>query len=242
MEATAEREVTTWAAMFALADANAAARLRLRPGVVAAVVDDALWLRGDRWGTGLERLLDHAAPLAIYRLDGTRLTPIGHLLATNDLPNADWRPLAELLPIDVPPALSPAAVKRMPLRLMRSGVEKPAAALLTDFDAFAAWCDTAPAIRLKPLRIALQRPRVLVIGTPLPPLAGVALYEAAGILVPCGYALSPAVDAASLRVLLSLSSGDLALFDDTGWCRVPADAVANVSRSAIRMTRLEAGA
>jgi hypothetical protein len=109
--------------------------------------------------------------------------------------------------------------------------------LVTTLQAFAAYAEGAPAVRLDRLRFAADGERALLWGDPLPPLPGDRYAECAGVAAPCGYAWRPAVDAGSLAGALGLADGDLALLATDGtWQRVPATSFVRARRSAVRFT------
>lgn len=227
-----------WAARIAVSKAMAAAILRLRPDVRAALVADALWLRGDSADADMARLLDRVAPHGRYEIDaGDQLRPMGRRLPVSVLPNATWRPLSEILSVVWP---VPRATSTLPgpvaFRLVRTDHERQANALLTELPSLEHWAASAAAIRLAPLRFAATASHALVLGQPVPPIAGVCLYESHGIVVPCGWKIAPAIDPQSLHQFLNLDIDDLALFSEFGWQLITADGVVRLTRSAVRLT------
>jgi hypothetical protein len=207
-----------------------------------------LWLRGPPGpDESLDRLLRRVPGARRFRVGtGGRLTEAGRRLAVSDrLPEAGWTPLASyLVPAEFaglglvppPPAPGPVAV---PLRLVpAAGRPLEAAALLCDWPRFARWALGAPGVRLARLAFAVSGAgEVLVVGLPPPPLAGCRLWRAGSILVPCGSAWSPAVDAAVLARALALSPGDLGLLAPSGEIDViPAAGLVAASRSSVRAT------
>jgi hypothetical protein len=223
-----------------VADVAAAAALRLLPGVRACVVGEELWLRGEDLSESLERALIRLAPAGRFTvlLDGA-LVPYGRRLPDGHLPaGAAWVPLGELVRPGVGSAALPAsAVARVSVRLERSHDERAARVLVASLGTFAEYADGAPAIRLKRLRFAADQTRAVVWGEPLPPIPGELYAEVAGIAAPCGFAWRPAVDAASLRRVLGLAEGDLALLERDGtWSHVAAGAFVRARRSAVRLT------
>jgi hypothetical protein len=230
-----------WAARIAVAEAPAAAVLRLRTDVQAAIVGDVLWLRGGRVDAELDRLLDFIAPHGRYEVDASaHLRLAGHRLPVDALPTAAWRPVAEVFAVGWPAATPASALPQgVALRLIRSDREQPANALLVDLAAFEAWASQAAGIRLSPLRFAATTEHALVLGQPVPPIAGLRLYESNGIIAPCGWQIMPAIDPPSLRQLLNLRPEDMALFDEAGWTVIAADSVTGVTRSAARLTLQE---
>ena len=168
------------------------------------------------------------------------VTPVGRRLPVDDLPRGPWSPLsAWLAPHPQPAALAGQVEARLMVRIERTMVEQPATLMLTTAPAFADYAAAAPAVRLRPLRFAAASDaRVVVWGTPLPPVPGRRYADREGVAVPCGFAWSPPLEPAVLRALLGLAAGDLALFHEDGsYEHVTADAFARAGRAAARATR-----
>jgi hypothetical protein len=231
---------TPWAVQLPRSSARAAGALRLRPDVRVVEIGATLWLRGNN--------LDEALDVELRKLPGARrftvnpddtVTEIGRRLPADDLPTDPWLPLFEwLTPQPQPAALSGEVGDRVPLRLERTGAEHAATALLTTAGTFAAYASTAPAVRLRPLRFAAASDgRVVLWGSPLPPLPGRRFTDTDGVAVPCGFAWAPAVEPAMLCQLLQLGPGDLALFhEDASHERIDAASFARATRAAARAT------
>jgi hypothetical protein len=235
-----------WAVRLDLAQLESAAPLRLRRDVDACDADGWLWLRGDELTPELDlelRKLPAVARYAVSR-DG-ELTEAGRRVPSGQrLPAAGWSPLAARLVLRPQPAALPGhAPPRVPLRLERTSAEHPANLLLTTIDTWAQYAEGAPAVRLRPLRFAAASDgRVLVAGSPLPPLAGRRCVERNGIAVPAGFTVSPVTDPGVLRALLGLAAGDVALFDPDGrYERVPGVTFTRATRGAARATQAARG-
>jgi hypothetical protein len=169
----------------------------------------------------------------------------GRLLPEGFLPaGAEWVPLAELVrPVVESAGLPGVATARVALTLVRSGEERVANVLVTTLGAFAEYAEGAPAVRLARLRFACDGERVVIWGGPLPPLPGERFAEVAGVAAPCGFAWRPAVDAPSLRRVLGVAEGDLALLAvDGAWQRIAATSFVRARRSAVRFTARGAAA
>ena len=235
-----------WVARLPCETAGAvAATLRLRADVKGCFIDGNLWLRGDSLDDALEAAIARLAPITRFTLtQDDELIRIGNLLPERELPPARWKTLSELLKVDRPTAALPANLPpRVGLAVVRSSDEERAPSmLLVPLRTWAWYVESAPAVRLARLAFAATRDRALIAGTPLPPLDGVRLWEhGEGIVVPCGFALSPAVDPATLRRALELLEGDVALFaEDGSWELVPAGAFVPARRSAVRLTAARA--
>ena len=72
-------------------------------------------------------------------------------------------------------------------------------------------------------------------------MAGTRCVERDGVAVPAGFALSPAIDSASVRALLGTELGDLTLFAPAGtWDRITAGDFVAATRAAARATAAQA--
>jgi hypothetical protein len=228
-----------WAASLPRELEQLALVLRTHTGVRAARSADRLWLRGEEAPGSLETALRRIAGLERFELAGEReLVPAGRRVPTRRLPELDWRPLAELAPLELPPGALPGQLERRArLRLVRAAEEREAGGLLLALEPWTRWCLTAPAVRLERLEFACSGERVFVRGRPLPPLAGAAFVVAANAAWPAGWRLEPGLGPAALARLLALEQGDLALFDaDGSWEHLPAQAFVRATRSAARAT------
>lgn len=211
------------------------------PGVEAIHHAGHIWLRGQGADDVTARLLDCIPYLARYELlpDGAlRLT--GRRVPQGYLPEGLWQPLQQMLTVTLPAAsLAARQHLRVPVRLVPSTDSSEPNVLMTDFDSWAQYVQSAPQVRLRPCQFAVARDRrVIIHGMPLPPLAGVRAVARAGLVVPCGWAWAPAIDASILAKAWGIEPGDLWLL----WPGQPvecvtADQLVAANRSAIQQTR-----
>ncbi|HZN34448.1 MAG TPA: hypothetical protein VFB80_11540 [Pirellulaceae bacterium] len=126
----------------------------------------------------------------------------------------------------------------VPLQLAPGGALREPALLETSLDLLCEYALTAPQWRIDRWSFVAQASRrVLVRGSPLPPLPGTHWVETEGICVPAGRSWSPAVEPAVVRQLLGLEPGVLALLrEDATWDRINPDDWVRASRSAFRRT------
>jgi hypothetical protein len=203
-----------WAAYFASDTAAAAGALRLHSGIQALQTADGLWIRGDALTQELDSILHKLAPtLRCRMLADEQLLPEGKRVPAGSLPRGTWQPICQVI---APQAPKPFAAAVMPgkvaLRLVRRTGSADPSAMLTDLSALRAYADTAPAIRLARLSFALRADGAAIVrGTPLPPIAGIALAESQGILIPCGWGWDTPVPAAVVRQVLGLRDDQIAL-------------------------------
>ncbi|HVX12582.1 MAG TPA: hypothetical protein VHC22_15480 [Pirellulales bacterium] len=213
------------------------ARLRGIAGLEAAEAGDTVWLRSSANDESLNQLLAGLGGERFELLDGERLVPWQARVPTERLPPLRWTSIAKWATIALPIAALPGRlVPRQPLRVVRGGAERPSAALLTVWRCWFDYATTAPEIRLRPLAFALAEDgRVLIRGTPLPPLSGQPYAVDRGVAVPCGWSLSPALESAIVCEVLGLAEGDIALFATDGtFERIAGEHFVRASRSAVR--------
>jgi hypothetical protein len=233
-----ERLGRPWAASLPASAAHSVARLRLEPGIRAAMEADILWLRGEREDDAFRRAIAQVPPATIYSIgsDGM-VTAVGDRLPSGPLPDLSWTPISQFVRVTMPRSLLPGAVEGFAtLTLAPSDHPRLANALLTTLFQFAAWADDAPDFRFRPLRYAVSGDRVLVVGEPVPSIDGLRFYEVEGLCIPCGFDIQPPIDAVSVRTILALAATDLALFEVDRWHRIPGDALTPVSRASVRLT------
>ncbi len=231
-----------WAARVPVGNERGLAALRLVPGLEVAELTDGIWLRGSGSGEELDRALRCVPDLVRFAiLEGGLLRPVLRLLPDGHLPVTTWRSIDEWAAPEPQPAAIPGEVgSRLELRLVPSAREEPAGALVAAARDWRTWAALAASVRLDPLTFAAAADgRVLVRGTPLPPLPGTRCTDREGLVVPAGWTWTPAVGAAVVAGRLGLEPGDAALFDAGGtWELVPADAFVPATRPAVRATFL----
>jgi hypothetical protein len=212
-------------------------RLRATSGLEVAETADAFWLRAPAGVEGIDRLLLAIDGERFQTSDGDLLVPYGKRVPSERLPRLRWQPLAQWSTIALPVAALPGQpTGRARLQLVRGGGARRPSALVTDCDRWLAYASTAAEVRLKSLAFALsQDRRVLIVGWPLPPVAGQAYVVDAGIATPCGWSISPNVGSDAIRKLLLLDEGDVALFAaDGSFERIAAEHFVKGGRGAAR--------
>ena len=228
--------------VFVLAahDLAALGAVRSLPGLQVAEAASQLWLRGLPASGEVPLVVRTLPAVAVYTLDAQgRLFPQGQRTPTGLLPALTWQPIREFVPLELPTAALPAqAAPAYTVRLASSARAEAGAALLTTLADWRSYVETAPEIRLAKLRFAVAADqRVLVVGTPLPPIAAQEYWQHLGLLLPAGYDFEAPLLAPLLAQKLNPGSDALVLFAaDGGWERVPNAHLQPVSRSAVRLT------
>jgi hypothetical protein len=245
-----------WAAALPIAHAAHLGRFRLRGGIEVCQQGETLWLSGNDL-EAVDVTLRGLPDVRRFRcLQDDQLIELEQRVPSHMLPAGTWVPLGAWLKGMLPQCAWPGqAPPKIALRLERAVTPQEPTLLELPLPAWQAYVATAPQVRLDRLSFALDsRKRVLVRGTPLPPLAGRRFVEFDGIAVPIGWHWTPAVDAQTVRQCLQLDShedealqtqgelgkgrGDLALLtsEDCQWERIPGDAFVQATRSAVRLS------
>lgn len=211
-----------WAVRLPRGSGAALGALRLIPDLRVLEEGDQLWLRGDEADDALELELRKLPGALRYDvIDGNQLVRWDRRLPEATLPTGTWRRLRENTSVAFPPAAFPGKVPgACRVRVARGGAIRPAGLLRITTAALAAYAVAAPEIRLRPLRMATRGGEALVMGEPLPPVAGEPFVVDDGIAVPCGCEWQPRVDASILRDLLGLEAGDVALLHMERPCEI----------------------
>jgi len=226
--------------VLAGADLTCLGGVRNLPGLQVAEASGQLWLRGLP-PTGEQPLAVRALPAhTAYTLDAQgRLFPAGSATPVARLPELSWQAIQSFVPLEMPTAALPAqgALPYRP-RLLASNRAEPGAGLLTTLAAWQAYAESAPEIRLQPLRFAVAADgRVLLLGTPLPPLPGQELWQQESLLLPAGFDLeAPLLGPLLAQKLNPANDGLVLLGEDGSWEKVALDNLVPATRSAVRLT------
>jgi len=141
------------------------------------------------------------------------LFPFHAHLPERALPSESWQPLATVLPFQKPPSallgLSPSCLS---VTLEISSTYHPSTAVLTSQKAAQFWLEKAFSFRLAPLRFAFSESQeLLILGSPLPPLTGILLYQIGKLLIPSGLGLPAYLHHLDLEEALHLREDQIAL-------------------------------
>jgi len=230
-----------WALSIAREDVAVLAGLRLVPGIEVAEAAPKVWLRGSAADESLShRLLALPTTERYERLPSGRLRRLNERIPSQQLPELAWQPLSAWLRVAIPigamPGREPASVA---LQLIRSAGEQKPELLLTDLREFQRFVEQAALVRLRRWQFAANADgRVLVRGTPLPPLPGKQFVVRKGVATPAGFDWSPAVDAEVVARCFGASDEELVLWQEDGRIvRLHREQFMPVTRSAVVATQ-----
>lgn len=167
--------------------------------------------------------------------ENSQLIPVGKTLPERTLPTLSWLPLHNLLPaIPLASKDNEEFFGHLSFTLRADTELREPAGLVLDFSTFANWVETAPEPRLNRLTFAVsEEGKVIVLGTPLPPLSGASIYQESQILLPSGLALPPYI----LPEDLSEGSREFLMIEKDGTVhRIGSELFITASRAAVRLT------
>src|SRR5581483_3346205 len=105
-------------------------------------------------------------------------------------------------------ALPGTLTGKVQLKLVRCERAGEPNVLIAAADVWRDFVLAAPAVRLKPLKLALSESQALIWGSPVPSIPGERFVESDGIAAPCGFTLHPLSDPEIIRPLLRAADGD----------------------------------
>lgn len=231
-----------WVLTFKKSDLPHLATVRCWSGMYAAETKTEVWLRCPMLHADMDQVLRALPAMYTYRQDARGLLfPLGGSTPVAKMPELDWLPMKQFIPVELPGAALPAQLTQQYISKLLPSVEYyPGATLKVKLADWQAYAETAPEIRLSALHFALSASgNVLVMGEPLPPLPGVEYWLRDSLLLPAAYDLEwPLL--ARLFNQRENSKGDyFLLFEKDGnWQKIEKRCFVPASRAGIRRSKI----
>lgn len=231
----------TWAVRFPRLNVDEARRLWRVAGV--EVHDDGgeiVWLAGRELSEQVDAILrGFLSGKRFLVLPDRQIQSPQERVPRGYLPDGEWIPFRKWMDVELPQAaLAGELPGRLRLRLVRSTAAQEPNLLVTDAASWARYGAHAPQIRLQGLRFAVHRVgRVLVLGQPLPSIAGERFVDYGGVAVAAGWIWDPPFSVEVLAEGFRLRRGDLVMAQSDGtWQRILSDQFVAATRQAIRQS------
>ena len=230
-----------WLIVLPASESAVLAQLRLWPGVSVLANEDGIHVAGEQLDEEQQRTLLSLPALDRFLIqDSGVLFRPGERTPSGVRPEGNWIPIRDCVGTALPVArIATARVPRVELEIVpATGQHQSPGLLMTTRESWIAWGSTAPQARLERLAFAASDDgRILVRGTPLPPVPGDQLVEQDDIAVPAGWTWRPAIDAESIRRMLDVAKNSLLVLNrDASFEVLAADDFVPAHRSAIRAT------
>jgi hypothetical protein len=206
--------MSEWAVRLAAKDALEAAKIRLE-GASILEAGETIWIRG-RGDPDQEKIRSISCD-GRYRLQDELFFLPGDLLPSGRLPQGEWIALELWLRPRPQAAMGARKPGRVALAVVRSSLQREAGAVLCGIAEWKRFAAAAAEARLSRLRFAADaRGRVIARGRPVAAIGGVSLVDDQGVMVPCGWAWDPPIQAAAIREMMGTSREDAVVFDEEG--------------------------
>lgn len=209
----------TGARIFTLPRSEAASlgRLRLSEELEVAETVQLIWLRIPDGTAASETILAGLPALSRRRLEpDLKLYEADHRLPDGKLPeHLRWTKLRDWLKVQAPQStLAGTLPERVAVRIIRGGDMREADTLLLPISEFAGYISSAPEVRISRWRFAVNdQGKVIVVGSPIPPLPGQRFVSENQVAWPLGWRLEPHLSTAVIARCAGLNRGDLLLWD-----------------------------
>lgn len=215
------------------------ASIRHWDNLLVGFSDAIIWLKGMTYEQTKSVHLMRIPFCQVLKVGGERLFGLNSILSECDVPNCDWKPLAQVYPItksnynhnffqlnqSVNFNLQPAENESKPI------------ALLTDLTALMAYVNSAPKVRLQPLLWTIVDNMACIIGEPLLPLNGQVFWHNTYFFIPTGYDTKYAIASHIVSDLLNPDGRSHIFLKEDGTCfKVPMSACKPLSRFSMRET------
>ncbi|RYY53838.1 MAG: hypothetical protein EOO09_16565 [Chitinophagaceae bacterium] len=198
---------------------------------------ETTWLQLENPGPVLPDQIRQLPFSATYELKNGLLFPPGKPTPVADLPQLAWTTPAAVLPLELPVSLLPGQVTgRVALVLLPGETEQESTVLMTGYDSWKLYGETASQTRLDRVSYAVSEDgSILVMGDPLPALPGRAFYVSGDFILPSGFVFNLPVELFPQVMQQVFPADNWILFDrNSTWTAIPKNYFVNARRSGIR--------
>jgi len=213
--------------------------LRHLGNLKAALVDEVLWVKEISPDQAESALIKGLPYSKLYYSKGGLLFFKDSLLPARKLPQALWSPLAYVLPVELPSFNHNyfGISQKIRVKITPSQKEQPVYAVLTDKTTAGDYIQTAPKVRLNKLKWLGVGKSLLIVGTPLLPVAGRSFWMYNDFLIPLGFDFELPLLAKKLKQRLDPDNKMIILWQDNNtYLSVEKEAFKPLSISSFRLT------
>ena len=176
----------------------------------------------------------------MYYAKGAKLFEQGSLLPCRDQPALLWTAISRSLPLRLPDFNHNyfGIDNKVSVQLSQTAVEKDAFALICPLAELGNYLQTAPAIRLQPLKwVVINQKNALILGAPLLPIKGKAFWQNRDSLLPLGYDFELSILSSSINEALNPSRNNWLLWNEQhNYTNIPKELFQALSISSYRKT------
>lgn len=213
--------------------------LRHLSNLKAAFVEETLWVKEISPDQAESALIKGLPYSKLYYSKGGLLFFKDGLLPVRKLPQALWSPLAYVLPVELPSFNHNyfGISQKIEIKIMPSQKEQPVYAVLTDKTTGGDYIQRAPKVRLHKLKWLGIDENLLIVGTPLLPVAGRSFWMYNDFLLPLGFDFELPLLAKKFKQHLDPDNKLIILWQDNNtYLSVEKEAFMPLSISSFRLT------
>lgn len=166
------------------------ATVRHWESVKIAFTETAIWLKDFSLEQINSAVLHQIPHLIFYEVRDNMLFLRGSLLPIKKVPSAlMWSPIQRALPVSLPGLNHNffGIDEKIAVQIVKSEIEKESSALLTSISVAQEYIEKAPEARLRLLQWTILEDKVLIVGTPLLPIKGIAFWKNKDAFLQAGY-------------------------------------------------------
>jgi hypothetical protein len=222
-------------------DKDSLGAVRCIDGLKAAVNSRGIWLSISEEAAKSNIGIQQLPAVKTYFIDEHNYLFLPDTHTPVDVLNIEtWLPIDQFITIEIPVAAMPGKIKlQIQISVVASEKVRNGNVLLTSLDVWKTYAETAPAVRLQPLKFAAsEKEAVFIVGNPLPSIPGKEYWIQDKIALPCGYDFEWPFLATAIANKLDVQE-ELIIFDENGnWQRIAENYFVHATRSAVRLTKV----
>jgi hypothetical protein len=220
-----------------LKDKRALTEVRGVPGLLGALRDDEIWVRGIFFTSDEEPVTARIPSINNFIIgDDDQLFPVSGITPVAKLEKLNWKPLKDLLPVNFPVAAYSGRLRdKFRIGLKVSEQERDIYATEISWNEWKMLADTVSEIRLRRTKFAVtEDKRVIILNSQFISAPGKHFWRNGNILLPLGFDFDPP----SLAAIISKKAGEehdsVLFFNKEGHCeRISLSSFAYTSRLVI---------
>ncbi|MFT3978881.1 MAG: hypothetical protein QM687_00335 [Ferruginibacter sp.] len=201
---------------------------------------DMVWIKGFTQEQAFSSYLRQIPFIELYEQREGLLFKKNRFVPEKKLPGGLlWNPLQRAYPVTMGDVNHNyfGIQQNIPVRIVASDTEQPAAALLTDIEVAKSYINRSAAIRLQPLNWSIIGKQAFFTGIPLLSIPGIAYWAQAGNFLPAGYDFEfPMLGKNICQQLDPKKENKIIWFADSSYVLLPVKCLVPLSISSFRLS------
>jgi hypothetical protein len=193
--------------IVALKDKRALAEVRGVPGLQAVIQNNEIWVRGIFFPADEEPVTARIPSVNNFIIGAEeQLFPVNGITPVAKLGSHDWKPLKELLPVNLPVAAFSGRLRdKFKIGLKTSDHQRGIFATIVSWNDWMTAADKIPETRLKKVQFAVtEDKRVIILNSQYISMPGKHFWRNGNVLLPLGFDFDPP----SIASIISKKTGE----------------------------------